>query len=240
MEETSDPTGCRSPGDGAAPSRYRARDSFGTSDVLRRSVIEQSASQLAARGVGMSSDVPDWVRKSNSLWGRQKRRIWTGADWHGNVDGYAQSLLGRIRDEREGAGQGQHSQKWPEVFWGDGLDVQRSLLGLPEMPYSVLHLHYVWDPEWNITVGRKARCIGIDRETYYDHLDRAEFWIWSRLEVRACDHTQIVEAVQKIVENTLREGANAAINSQTGETPPAKQRREINYDALNRKTLSIR
>lgn len=183
----------------------------------------------------MSSDVPDWVRKSNGLWGRQKRRIWTGMDWHKNVDGYAQSLLGRIREEREGAGQGVRVQRWPEVYWGDGLEVQRSLLGMPETPYAVLHLHYVWDPEWNVTAGRKARCIGIERDVYYDHLDRAEFWIWSRLEAGTCRDTQIVEAVTKIVNEALREVSVSAINHQTSE----RCQRELNLTALNRPKISI-
>ena len=185
----------------------------------------------------MSSDVPDWVRKFNGAWGRQKRRIWTGHDWHGNVDGYAQSLLGRIREERDGASQGTpSSQRWPEVFWGDGLDVQRSLIGMPEMPYSVLHLHYVWDPEWNVTATRKARCIGLERDVYYNHLDRAEFWIWSRLEASECSYTQIVETVNNIVRGVLQTGGPEAINSQTREKCP----REVNLAALNRPKVSLR
>lgn len=184
----------------------------------------------------MSSDVPDWIRRANGMWGRQKRRIWCGHDWHGNVDGYAQSLIGRIREEREGAGQGTPSQRWPEVFWGDGLDVQRSLLGMPEMPYAVLHLHYVWDPEWAITASRKARALSIQREIYYDHLDRAEYWIWARLEATHCGHTQVVEAVHKLVREVLQNGGSDVINSQTSERCPP----EIDFAALNRSKITTR
>lgn len=183
----------------------------------------------------MSSDVPDWIRRANGLWGRQKRRIWCGHDWHGNVDGYAQSLLGRIREERDGAGQGTPSQRWPEVFWGEGLDVQRSLLGMPEVPYAVLHLHYVWDPEWNVPITQKARALNIAREAYYESLDRAEYWVWSRLDADPeLRHTQIVEEIGKLIAKALQTDSTAAINSQTREQCP----REINLAALNRRTLS--
>jgi hypothetical protein len=183
------------------------------------------------------SEIPSWVIGGLRLWGRQKRRIWIGTDWHGNVDGYAQSLLGRIRDEREGAGeQGARSQHWPEVFLGEGLDVQRALIGMPEVASGVLHLHYVWDPEWGITVTRKARCVGLQRDVYYDHLDRAEYWIWARLEAKACDYTQIVEEVNKIVRGVLQTGGSEAINSQTRE----KCQREVDLSALNRPKVSMR
>lgn len=185
----------------------------------------------------VSNDVPDWIRRANGIWGRQKRRIWCGHDWHGNVDGYAQSLLGRIREERDGAGQGAPSQRWPEVFWGDGLDVQRSILGMPETPYAVLHLHYVWDPEWNVKATQKARAISVSRDVYYDSLDRAEYWIWSRLEVNPERRdTQIVEEIGNLIREALQTGASEAINSQTSERCP----RDINLAALNRPKISIR
>ena len=186
----------------------------------------------------MSSDVPDWVRRANSLWGRQKRRVWCGHDWHGNVDGYAQSLLGRIREERDGAAQGAPAhQRWPEVYWGDGLNVQRALLGMPEVPHAVLHMHYVWDPDWNITASQKARTIGITKDAYYDRLDRAEYWIWSRLEVDPDRRdTQIVEEIGKLIREALQTGTSEAINSQTREQCP----REINLAALNRPKITLR
>lgn len=128
-------------------------------------------------------DIPQWVISGVGLWGRQKRRVWIGTDWHGNVDGYSQSLLGRIRDEREGAGeQGARAQSWPEVFWGVGLDVQRALAGMREIPFRVLHLHYVWPPEWNIGIERKAALTGIKKPDYWRELENAETWVHAKLD----------------------------------------------------------
>jgi len=187
----------------------------------------------------MSTDIPDWVRSDCRLWGRQKRRIWEGRDWHGNIDGYAQSLLGRIREEREGAGQGTPTQRWPEVFWGSGLDVQRALMGMPERQFAVLHFQYVWNPEWGITVERKARYLGIKRTEYFGVVESAETWIHSRLDLRLGPDSQLVERVQEIVRAALRNGSDSDTKAQIGETPLAKAP-ALNLAALNRKTLSIR
>jgi hypothetical protein len=172
----------------------------------------------------VKSDVPDWVRSANHRWGRQKRRIWSGMDWYLNpkgarqqhIDGYAESFLGRILEEKVSAGEaGPSRQKWAEVFWGDALDVARVIPGLPEMPYAVLHLHYVFDPEFGLTVNRKARLLNIDRTTYGEHLARAEFWIWAKLEPNMQD-TQLTERVQKIVREALTNRVREATNIQTG------------------------
>lgn len=183
----------------------------------------------------MSTDVPDWVRSDCRLWGRQKRRVWAGHDWHGNVDGYAQSLLGRIREERDGASQGLVSQKWPEVYWGNGLDVQRSLLGMPERQHAVLHFQYVWDPDWGITADRRAGYLGIKRTEYFALVDRCETWVHARLEARVSTDAQVVEAVNKIIRDTLRTAGSSAINSQTRESCPSK----INLSALHRPKVSL-
>jgi hypothetical protein len=176
------------------------------------------------KGLHVKSDVPDWVRTANQRWGRQKRRIWAGMDWYLNpqgqrqqhVDGYAESFLGRILEEKVSAGQaGPARQKWAEVYWGEGLDVARVIPGLPEMPYAVLHLHYVFDPDFGLTVSRKARLLSIDRTTYGEHLARAEFWIWGRLEPTVQD-TQLTERVQKIVREALTQDLIPVTNSQTG------------------------
>lgn len=184
----------------------------------------------------MSTDVPDWVRTDCRAWGRQKRRIWEGRDWHGNIDGYAQSLLGRIREERDGAGQGTPSQRWPEVFWGAGLDVQRTLLGMPERQYAVLHFQYVWNPEWGVTAERKARYISVKRTEYFELVERSETWIHARLELRGGSDAQLVEKVNEIVREALQCGSESATKPHTREKCP----RELDLSAMNRKTVSIR
>lgn len=186
----------------------------------------------------MKSDIPDWVRGDCRLWGRQKRRVWCGHDWHGNVDGYAQSLLGRIRDEREGAGQGTPAQRWPEVFWGAGLDVQRCLIGMPERQYHVLHFQYVWDPDWGITAERKASFLGMKRTEYFEIVDRSETWVHARLDT--AEHrsdAQLVEAVSEIVARALRRDSKKDTKRQTGRISPAAK---LDLAALNRPVVSLK
>lgn len=182
------------------------------------------------------SDIPEWVRIACGRWGRQKRRIWSGHDWHGNIDGYAQSLLGRIRDERDGIGQGARNQHWPEVYFGDGLDVQRSTPGMLERPFAALHFQYVWNPDWNVTVAQKSRYLGIKRTEYFTLVEVAETWIFARLDTRAVPDSQLVEQVNEIVRKALQSGPAAAINHQTR---PSCQRVEVNLSALNRSKVSL-
>lgn len=152
------------------------------------------ASAIAC-GKNMTDEIPQWVRLACKRWGAQKRRIWLGRDYHGNIDGYAQSLLGRIRDEREGASQGVQSQKWPEVYRGDGLEVQRAIYGMPELGFEVLHFQYVWDPRWEITASQKAKILGIGRTEYFKRKDKAEVWVHARLD--GCALESITHIAQK-------------------------------------------
>jgi hypothetical protein len=178
------------------------------------------------------TDTPEWVRQACRRWGRQKRRIWSGTDWHGNLDGYAESLLGRIRDEREGAGQGMRAQHWPEVYWGDGLDVQRALIGMPERQFYALHLHYVWDPRWGITAARKASYMGIGRSEYFELVDRAETWVHARL---TRPDSQALATTEKIDVSTLQIDEPYAKKAQTGRSVT-----EIDFGALRRPLLKLR
>lgn len=177
------------------------------------------------------SDIPDWVRTACNRWGRQKRRIWTGHDWHKNVDGYAESLLGRIRDERDGAWQGLRSQRWPEVFWGDGLDVQRALIGMPEAPLAVMHVHYVWDPEWCLVASKKAALLDMSLRRFWEELKKGEIWIFARLD---CAHTQVAVASTEISREDLKPVQRTATNAATAIGSP-----NLSFEALQRPKLSI-
>lgn len=177
-------------------------------------------------------DIPGWVIGAIGLWGRQKRRVWIGADWHGNIDGYSQSLLGRIRDEREGAGeQGARSQHWPEVFWGQGLDVQRGIVGMREVPYSVMHLHYVWPPEWELTIGTKAKLVGISRADYWRELENAETWAHAKLDSTS-DCAPKEKLLHVVTESTTTSPLSANVTKLS--------MRELDLAALNRPKISLR
>lgn len=177
------------------------------------------------------SDIPQWVRDACRTWGAQKRRIWSGTDWHGNIDGYAQSLLGRIREEREGAGQGTPSQSWPEVFTGTGLDVHRALVGMGERRYAALHLQYVWDPEWKVRSHRKAEYMGISRSEYFELAEKAETWVEAKLD-RTCPDSQVIEIVTGIMRKALKAPVLSTTTNQTRRNPPS-----LNLSALDRLTL---
>lgn len=135
-----------------------------------------------------ANDVPSWVLLALSAWGKQKRRIWEGGavsrNGHRHIDGYANSLLGRIREEREGAGQGARTvQHWPEVYHGQALEVQRALIGIPERPHLVLHLHYVFPRE--ATAATKAGWAGVARSVYFHVLSLGQVWTHAKLEAQA-------------------------------------------------------
>lgn len=151
----------------------------------------------------MSDEIPQWVRQACRRWGIQKRRIWLGHDFYGNIDGYAQSLLGRIRDEREGSAYGVLAQKWSEVYRGDGLEVQRAIQGIGERRFAVLHLQYVWDPAWEVTVSQKAKYLGIKRTEYFELRDRAETWIHAKMESGLPVKSQVADIVGKIFPKVL-------------------------------------
>lgn len=176
------------------------------------------------------SDIPHWIIRACALWGRQKRRIWVGKDWHGNVDGYAQSLLGRIKEERDGASSSQVNQHWPEVFTGDGLDVQRCLGGLAEAPRAALHFRYVWDPEWNVTIATKASYLGVKRTEYFQLIARGESYLHGRLETIQRPDENLRTIIAKTIHQALTSQSNSAIKAQTS----AKC---LNLEALNRSIL---
>lgn len=183
----------------------------------------------------LQSDIPVWVQAACRLWGRQKRRMWAGHDWHGNVDGYAQSLLGRIHEERDGTWQGQRSQHWPEVFHGDGLEVQRSLLGMAERMFAVIHFQYVWDPEWGVTATQKATFLEIARSEYFEVVEKAEAFLHGRMESRAPrPDSQIAEEITKLIQRVLQ---TATV---TVTTAPRLAEPCLNLPALQRPLLQLR
>jgi len=186
-------------------------------------------------------DIPRWVVSALALWGRQKRRAWIGADWHGNVDGYANSLLGRIREEQiqtkgksrlmpgEAVARPVH-QRWLEVFWGDGLEVQRGIAGMREVPYCILHLHYVFLPEWQLTVTQKAEYIGITKADYWRELENGENWTHAKLDstTPCLPNEKRLHLVVKSTTNRLQPVKLAKVS------PP-----KLNLGALNREKIAL-
>lgn len=141
--------------------------------------------------------------------------------------------MGHLMEDKMGATQGKRSQYWPEVFGGDALDVQRVIPGMPEAPNNVLHLHYVFDPEFGLTVRAKAKLIGLKERAYWDALGRAEFWVFARLDSA---HTQVHELVTEVVTQALQTPKQEGTKAQSGRS--ALQPR-LNISALNRPILKL-
>lgn len=184
------------------------------------------------------SDVPEWVVTACIRWGKQKRRIWTGKDWYidskgvkrYDVDGYANSLLGKMREEGEGASHGELKQYWPEVLWGDALDVQRATPGMPEMPFSVGHLHFVFDPEFGLTAPKKAALLEISVRQFWDELKLFEMWVYARL---YCAHDQVREIPKEKVLQPVKKQDRKLSTLITSPSYP------LDLSALKRKKLSL-
>jgi hypothetical protein len=179
--------------------------------------------------------VPPWVRLACKRWGETKRRIWSGADWCGNPDGYASSLLGRIRDERGGAAPNGVTQHWPEVFRGDGLAVQRAIHGLPEDPYDALHVKYVFDPRAELSAQEKAALLGLKERAYWESVGRAEYWIYARLDSKSHARAETLIASREKTSQHLPVRRNKAqYPSQSSNVA------ELSFAALQRTKLTLR
>ncbi len=89
-------------------------------------------------------------------------------------------------------------QQWSEVLWGDALDVQRNLPGMPLTCFDVLHLRYVFDPDFGLTANVKASLIDLPTRLYWAALERGELWLWSRLDRGAAEETGGVKPPLKV------------------------------------------
>jgi hypothetical protein len=207
---------------------------------MPRSAIAVSESRTAIR----SNDVPVWVLSALNTWGRQKRRIWEGGatsrSGHRHVDGYVNSLLGRIREEREGAGQGARTmQRWPEVYQGVGLEVQRALVGMPERPFCIVHLHYVWDPRWCVPLAQKAFYAGLKRSQYFGVLACAQTWTFARLERETSPDSQPIDAINSFIAQLLQTPRSDCIRRPDLPEHSPAQASNLDFRPLQRPTLSL-
>jgi hypothetical protein len=90
------------------------------------------------------------------------------------------STLGSIREDRDGAGQGIVSQRFPEVYVGDALHVNRAWRYLlvshnraRHLQALVLDAYYVYGG----TAKWKAAALGMSRQEFYDARDAAKVFI---------------------------------------------------------------
>lgn len=121
------------------------------------------------------------------VWAAQKRLLFTSSE------GFApRSVIEKLRRERDGAGEGRKlAQRWPEVYWADGLSVQLVVVELPELPRMALSAYYLLRGPYHVTVAQQAVSIGIPTAEYWDSLRAAEtavetgLKLWRKWETRA-------------------------------------------------------
>lgn len=127
-------------------------------------------------------------------WAAQKR----GCMW--NPGQPIPSVLGRIRDERIAAGEGDFRlrQKWPEVYKGDGLLVQVAIATLRELPRLTLTFYYVLQWPWRVRVEDQARELGVPKREYWRELQIGEAAIDAALQVmHAADEWQSLAGMRR-------------------------------------------
>lgn len=125
----------------------------------------------------------EWLTPMMTTWRAQTLRIWTGrrefSRGVAHVDGWPTvTLLGRIRNEGEGASSGgARGQHWPEVYLGDGLLIRRGIEGMPYQPKTVLYAKWLSHEP----VREQARLIGVSTATYWSLLDCSYFYLAGRV-----------------------------------------------------------
>ena len=116
------------------------------------------------------------------IWGRQKRRVLSGGDGKGHVDGHRSASSVNLFREPSSTKRAV-SQFTEEGISGDGLIITRAMNGAPEIIQSIVFQQYVVRGQ---KVEAKAADIGLrDPKEYYRILRDAHMWIAARLPVPA-------------------------------------------------------
>lgn len=122
------------------------------------------------------------------VWAAQERRKWRGENAAGDPDGLdAACLLGKIREERDGASQNRVNQRTPTAaHWGEGLIIHRAMHGMPEAPRVCVWLYYVLVGPDQIPIKTKAQHAAdylgsrVSVAEYWNELKLGETWIAAR------------------------------------------------------------
>lgn len=128
-------------------------------------------------------DVKSMIEPMCREWARQYRRIVQGgvvrADGVFEPDGWpTTTILGKLREERDGAGQGKVSQHFAEVYRGDGLLIRRAMERMPLAEREVLYARHLSRD----LVRTQADVLGLSVAGYWSRLDRAYFFLAGRVD----------------------------------------------------------
>lgn len=125
------------------------------------------------------SVVPPTTLAALKTWAAQKRSLYVEEQQP------IASVLGQLKRDRNaaGAGEARMRQKWPEVYTGDGLLVERVVRTLREVPRLVLTYNYVLSWPWRVPIRAQAEDIGIPKREYWTQLEIAENAVDSGLQL---------------------------------------------------------
>jgi len=111
------------------------------------------------------------VESALERWASQKRQMYVGAgNWA------PRSILGKLMDEGPGAASvtDRRSQRWGEMYRGDGLIVQRIVVTLSYLPRMTLTAYYLFRGPWHQPVKAQCHALGITRAQFWPGLHAGE------------------------------------------------------------------
>lgn len=121
------------------------------------------------------------------IWAAQESRKLKGENLAGHQDAWAAAcLLGKIREERDGASQNRASQRVHESHWGDGLLIQRAMYRMPESPWACVWLYYMLVGAHYVPMKVKVQYASAYLEQrlslaeFWQELEKGEHWIGGR------------------------------------------------------------
>lgn len=123
--------------------------------------------------------VPSTTESALETWAAQKRSLYL------EISQPVASMLGRIKSERVAAGEGDMRlrQHWPEVYTGDGLQVEIIVHTLRELPRLTLTFYYVLCWPWQVPIADQAAELGIGKRDFWRYLEVGETVVDSCLQV---------------------------------------------------------
>lgn len=122
--------------------------------------------------------VPSTTESALETWGAQKRSLYV------EVSPVA-SVFGRLKSQRVAAGEGdmRMRQHWPEVYTGDGRQVEIIVRTLRELPRLTLTFYYVLCWPWQVPIADQAAELGIAKRDFWRYLEVGETVVDSCLQV---------------------------------------------------------
>ena len=118
------------------------------------------------------------------VWRTQYLRIVRGykvlPDGMLHFDGFpTTTVLGRIKIDGEGAGQGgTFNQHFAEVYYGDGLVIWRAMQGMPYLPKQVLYAKMLSREP----IKEQVKVLGLKTTNYFMLLDNAYYYLAGRID----------------------------------------------------------